>query len=205
MLAWVASLMCCVWCAIVCEKMCVSSGCLSGFKSTHPYPCHISWSHYSATVSCSSHPTPLLILSLSLSDKRHVLWGQLVLVFCTLLADLNALTCMAVTLQSHAGFDSAPGLQPVSHHPLPVYLLKLTESTGGTHTRTHSYILKHTHTYSCKGPLIFSFLVPAWAKNQSIHPSLSVGSKMWSRLQWTELECDRHAGVGSDCVLLASG
>lgn len=35
-LAWVASLMCCVWCAIMCEDVRVSSGHLSGFKSATP-------------------------------------------------------------------------------------------------------------------------------------------------------------------------
>lgn len=157
-LAWVASLMCCVWCAIMCEDVRVSSGHLSGLKSATPPQLlpDVPSLHYSATVWCSSETNQHILLYLSLlSDKRPVLWGQLVLVFCTLLADLNALASMAVSLQSSTGFDFAPGLQPISHHPFPLYLLKLTESTGGTHTQKH--------TNSCKSPLIFSLPVPAWA------------------------------------------
>lgn len=134
--------MCCVWCAIMCEDVRVSSGHLSGFKSNPPPPQllpDVPSLHYSATVRCSSETNQHILLYLSLlSDKRPVLWGQLVLVFCTLLADLNALASMAVSLQSSTGFDFAPGLQPISHHALPLYLLKLTESTGGTHTHRNT-------------------------------------------------------------------
>lgn len=50
-LAWVASLMCCVWCAIVCEDVCVSSGRLSGFKK-HPLLCPFA--------TCNVAPNPTL-------------------------------------------------------------------------------------------------------------------------------------------------
>lgn len=99
----------------------------------------------------------LLTLSL-LSDKRPVLWGQLVLVFCTLLADLNALTSMAVALQSHAGFDSAPGLQACFPSSTPSVSAEAQwKHRWRTHTDTHR------NTHSCKGLLILSLPVPAWA------------------------------------------
>lgn len=134
--------MCCVWCAIMCEDVRVSSGHLSGFKRTPPPNSYQTFPPYTTLLQYDVALKPtnqhiLLYLSL-LSDKRPVLWGQLVLVFCTLLADLNALASMAVSLQSSTGFDFAPGLQPISHHALPLYLLKLTESTGGTHTHRNT-------------------------------------------------------------------
>lgn len=85
----------------------------------------------------------------------------MVLVFCTLLADFNAFTTMAVALQSHVRFDWAPGLQLVSHHPLPAYLLKLTESTGGTHThtRTHAHVKVLTQHFQVASPFPGQFLL----------------------------------------------
>lgn len=183
--------MCCVWCAIMCEDVRVSSGHLSGFKSPPPPQLlpDVPSLHYSATVRCSSETNQHILLYLSLlSDKRPVLWGQLVLVFCTLLADLNALASMAVSLQSSTGFDFAPGLQPISHHALPLYLLKLTESTGGTHTETHKLMQKSPHfqlaNFSWVAAKIKAFIHPwLWEVKRGAGPS-DVGWSATGTLVW---------------------
>lgn len=102
---------------------------------------------------------------------------------------------MAVALQSHTCFDSAPGLQPlISHHALPVYLLKA--QVAHTHIETHTYSLPCMANFSWVAAKIKAF----------IHPRrLEVKRGADRRSGRRGLEYERHAGVGSDCVLSASG